>query len=92
MSAHSARTAATSTPAPSAIHAATTKVSRTALPFHAEKNAMAAAIRGGSSAAPSRAARVARAQLHTSRRNVHAAQLAAIASTTAGPANANSST
>ena len=84
--------AATSTPAPSASHAATRNVTRTALPFHAEKNAMPAAMTGGSMTAPMAAARAARAHVQASRRKAHDAQLAAIARTIAGPLNTNSST
>ena len=67
-------------------------VSSTALSFHAEKNAIAAAITGGSRTAPSTAARKALVQLQVSRRNAAAAQLPATASTMAGPAKTSSST
>ena len=67
-------------------------MSRTALSFQAEKNAMPAAIAGGSSTAPSEAARSALVQFHVSRRKTAAAQLAATASTMAGPAKTTSST
>jgi hypothetical protein len=67
-------------------------VSSTAVSFHAEKNAIAAAITGGSRMAPSQAARIAPVHRHSSRRNAAAAQFAATASTTAGPANTSNST
>ena len=67
-------------------------VSSTALSFHAEKNAMPAAITGGSKIAPSSAARKAPVQFQVSRRNAAAAQLPATASTMAGPAKTSSST
>ncbi|HTI62495.1 MAG TPA: hypothetical protein VL524_03230 [Gemmatimonadaceae bacterium] len=67
-------------------------MSSTAVSFHAEKNAIDAAITGGSRRAPSPAARMPLVQRHSSRRNAAAAQFAASASTMAGPANTSNST
>jgi len=67
-------------------------VSTTALAFHAEKNAMPAAMIGGRKTAPRPDARNASVQDHVSRENADADQLAAMASTMAGPAKTSSST
>jgi hypothetical protein len=67
-------------------------VSSTALVFHAEKNAMPAAMIGGRKTAPMPEARNASVQDHVSREKAAADQLAAMASTMAGPAKTNSST
>jgi hypothetical protein len=66
-------------------------VSTTESAFHAEKNAMLAAMMGGSKIAPRTAARREPPQVHASRRNAAPIQLPATASTMAGPVNTNSS-
>ena len=89
---HSARVAATNTPAPRASQAPRMKVSSTAFVFQAAKNAMLAAMIGGRKSAPRPDARRAAVQDHVSRDNAEAAQLAAMARTIAGPAKTSSST
>lgn len=66
-------------------------VTTTELAFHAEKNAMLAAITGGNRTAPTMAARSEPTQFHAPRRNTAAVQFPATASTMAGPVNTNSS-
>ena len=67
------------------------KVSRIAFPLIAEKKAMPNATIGGRTVAPIAADLSAEVHFHSSRLNMRAAQLAAIASTIPGPANTNSS-
>ena len=89
---HSARVAATSTPVASASQAPRMNVSRTALVFHAAKNAMLAAMIGGRKTEPRPDARNALVHVQVSREKAAADQLAAMASTIAGPVKTSSST